>query len=152
MDRKGKFAQGIHSLVCAFTEETAVIFRKSNIQNPVHGPDFSMLPSKLHQLFGRGIPAGNVIAGLPAVAPASLHNPLNRENRLQSRPFVLFKPRNVHDFSANSFLDPSCVFLHRLAAFPFSLAALILKKTGGHPLTAKVDFLPIQTGSPPCAV
>ena len=84
MDSKGKFAQGIHRLVCVFTEKTAVIFRKSNIQNPVHGLDFPMLPSKFHQLFGRGIPAGNVITGLPAVMPASLHNPLNRENRLQA--------------------------------------------------------------------
>ena len=82
MDSKGKFAQGIHSLVGVFTEKTAVIFRKSNIQNSVHGLDFPMLPSKRHQLFGTGIPAGNVITGLLAEMSTGLHDPLNRENRL----------------------------------------------------------------------
>lgn len=36
--------QGIHGLVGIFAEETAVILRKSNIQKPVHGFNFPMLP------------------------------------------------------------------------------------------------------------
>lgn len=77
MDSKGKFAQGIHRLVGVFAEKTAVIFRKSNIQNPVHGLDFPMPPSKFHQLFGRGIPVGNVTTGLPAVVSTHLHDSFN---------------------------------------------------------------------------
>ena len=82
MDSKGKFAQGIHRLMGVFTEKTAVILRKSNIQSPVHRLNLPVLPSKLHQLFGRGVPAGNVITGFPAEMSTSLHNALNRENRL----------------------------------------------------------------------
>lgn len=81
MNSKSKFAQGIHRFVGVFAEETTVILRKSNIQQPVHGLDFPMLPSKFHQLNGGGVPAGNVITGLPAVVPTNLYNPLNRENR-----------------------------------------------------------------------
>ena len=128
MDSKGKFTQGIHRLVGIFAEKMAVILRKSNIQKPVHRLDFPMLTNKCRQLFGRGVPAGNIIAGLPAVMSTNIHNPLNRENRLQSRPSVLFQPGNVLDFAANSFLNPSRIFLRRLAAFPFLLVALILEK------------------------
>ena len=83
-----------------FTEETAVILRKSNIQNPVHRLNFPMLASKFHELFGTGIPAG----------------------------FVLFHPGNILDFAANSFFIPPRVLLHCLADFPFIFVALILEK------------------------
>ena len=65
-----------------FTGETAVILRKSDIQNPVHRFNFPMLASKFHELFGTGIPAGNVIAGFPAAMSVNLYNPLNRKNEL----------------------------------------------------------------------
>ena len=56
-----------------FTGETAVILRKSDIQNPVHRFNFPMLASKFHELFGTGI---------PAAMSANLYNPLNRKNGL----------------------------------------------------------------------
>lgn len=57
----------------------AGILRKSDIQNPVHRFNFPMLASKFHELFGTGIPAGNVIAGFPAAMSANLYNPFNRK-------------------------------------------------------------------------
>ena len=77
MDSKGKFAQSIHRLMGVFTEETAVILRKSDVQNPVHRLDFPMFPSKFHQLPGGGVPAGNVVTDFPAAMSPSLHNPFN---------------------------------------------------------------------------
>ena len=83
MDSQGEFAQDNHGLMGVFAEETTVILRKSNIQYPVHRLNFPVLLGKLHQLFGESIPAGNVIAGLPAVPSANLHDPFNGKNRLQ---------------------------------------------------------------------
>lgn len=82
MNSKSKFAQGIHRFVGVFAEETTVILGKGHIQKPVHRLNFPMFPGNFHQLFGRNIPAGNVIAGFPAVVSTSLYDTFNRENRL----------------------------------------------------------------------
>lgn len=116
MDIQNKFAQGIHRLVGIFDEKMAIILRKSDIQNLEHRLDFPMLSRKIHQMFDRDIPAGNVIICFLVMMLTSLYNPLHREDRPQSRPFLLFRSRNILDFSANLFLHLSGVLLHRLVA------------------------------------
>ena len=39
-ESQSKFTQGTHRLAGIFGEETAIIFRKSHVQNPVHGLNY----------------------------------------------------------------------------------------------------------------
>lgn len=108
VDSKSKFTQGIHRLVCIFSKETAIIFRKSHIQNPLHRLNFPMLLCKFNQLFGTSIPAGDGMAGLPAVMSTSFYAPPNGENRLQSRPLLFqFPPIELTSLSTHRWAGKS---------------------------------------------
>ena len=104
VDSKSKFSQCVHRRVSIFDEETAIFFRESSVENPVHRLNFPMFPCKFYQ---PNIPAEDVIAGLPAVMSTSLYALLNGENRLQSRPFVFLLPGNILDFGANPLFNLS---------------------------------------------
>ena len=82
MDGQGKFAQSIHGSMGIITEEPAVIFRKGNIQKPVHRLNLPMFPRQSHKLFRRIVTAGNIIADFMAGVSANLNTTIYGENCL----------------------------------------------------------------------
>ena len=128
MDSKSEFAQSVHGFVGIFAQKTAAIFRKGNVQHPVHGFNLPMLPGKRHKLFCRNISAGNIITGFYAVLSAHLNTALNGKNSLQTWPFVFLQPGNILHFAADSFFYPPCIFLYGLETFPFTFVVGVFKK------------------------
>ena len=51
VESQSKFTQGIHGSVSIFTEKTAVIFGKGDIQKPVQGLNLPVFPRQRHKVF-----------------------------------------------------------------------------------------------------